>query len=258
MLFSRFKLNFYFLHIPKTAGSSVSRWIAERIEPHSLCPAKNWDHLMRIKPKDVAHFRAFAGHFGIDLSEFLDQKLSTATVFRDPVARTISHYNHVRRDTNHPYHNYVKFQSFDNFVVDPINRPMIENFQARYLVRSPIDFRKYFKALDKSPGKLSMLSTTSEDSRYLLDDGYVLDEAYRTLKGLGVVGTTEKLGNFFKKLSQKIDFLRRQEGDDIPYDNRAMPGQEIVEIKSSTLNLIRDLTKLDQELYDYIDRKLVV
>ena len=41
----------YFLHIPKTAGSSVTKWLTNRVAQGSICPAKNWDQLVMIDPQ---------------------------------------------------------------------------------------------------------------------------------------------------------------------------------------------------------------
>jgi hypothetical protein len=39
----------YFLHIPKTAGSSVSRWLSKQVGEEKTCPAKIWDQIISIE-----------------------------------------------------------------------------------------------------------------------------------------------------------------------------------------------------------------
>gem|GEM_PF-4993932 len=38
----------HFLHIPKTAGTSVTEWLIRHIAHGTMCPAKNWDQTSRL------------------------------------------------------------------------------------------------------------------------------------------------------------------------------------------------------------------
>src|SRR5262245_4548215 len=117
----------YFLHIPKTAGLSVARLLEEEFG-QGLCPATTLDDLFTTDPVALRSAAAFAGHFGVWLPEIVGRGLRTFTLLRDPIARTISHYRHVRRDPNHPYHRYVRDQSLAEFVSDPVTAWMTCNF----------------------------------------------------------------------------------------------------------------------------------
>ena len=133
----------------------------------------------------------FAGHYGVDLDRYLDVTLRTMTVFRDPLQRTLSHYLEVCRAIHHPWHPRVSLQSFDVFLRDTQNWPMIENFQARYLVRSGLDMRQFTHHLDVSAEKTNRMSTTVEDIRYLFDQHYVREQSWAALDRIDVVGTTD-------------------------------------------------------------------
>ena len=150
----------YFLHIPKAAGSSVTVWLQERIDQAHTCTAQLWDQLVLLDPSQLQRYRLFCGHFGADLELFVGLPVQTITILRDPVLRTISHYHQVSRDPAHPCHHRVAQQSLDEFVRDRHNWPMIENLQARYLVRTPIDFARYRDCFDTSPAKTNQLSGT--------------------------------------------------------------------------------------------------
>ena len=238
----------YFLHIPKTAGSSVSLWLAQRVRGSAMCQAKIWDQLVQCDEAGLAECRIFAGHYGIELDRYLGVALRTMTVFRDPLQRTFSHYLHVRRDTNHPWHPRVSPQSFEVFLRDSQNWPMVENFQARYLVRSGLDMRRFTRRLDTSPGKLSRLSTTSEDVRYLFDQGYVREQSHAALDGIDVVGTTDRIPLFLEQAARTFS-LESDGSEAVPRENVAPDRSGIESISQASLDLVAELTAIDQSLF---------
>ena len=239
----------YFLHIPKTAGTSVTTWLHRQLGDDAVCPAKNWDQLTRIERKAFASYRAFAGHFGVDLQDFLDVKLLSACVFRDPIARTRSHYGHVVRDVGHPRHAHVSRQSFSVFVQDENNWPMIENFQARYLVRTPLRFDGFYGRLDDHRSKCSRLSVLSEDARYLLDPEYVREKSLEAFDEIDVVGVTEDLPAFLAALAKRARLGESDHRVVAPLENVAAPYDDQDRPDKNILDMVRSLTVLDRQLH---------
>jgi hypothetical protein len=239
----------YFLHIPKTAGTSVTKWLADRLDYGMICPAKNWDQLVMIGPQELAKYRVFAGHFGIDLEPFLQRKITTATLLRDPLKRTISHYRHVRRDIEHPAHKHVLHQSFEMFVMDKANWPMIDNFQARYLVSAPIAFKQFCNSYDRDAAKRNRLSVLSEDARYLLDPTYIREKALEAISThLGCVATDECLPTFLRWFGEQLAIQKSLETQDIPRENIAPP-DDSGEPSAISLEIVETLTNIDEEIY---------
>jgi hypothetical protein len=240
----------YFLHIPKAAGSSVTIWLKERIDQAYICTAQLWDQLVPLHPSQFQRYRLFCGHFGADLEQFLELPLQTITVLRNPVLRTISHYHQVRRDPNHPLHHRVAPQSLDEFVRDRHNWPMIENLQARYLVRTPIDFTQYRVCFDRSPEKTNRLSVLAEDARLLLDRDYVRARSRELVeRHIRVVGTTEQLPRFLTSVSQQFS-LSPPQPSDVPLANAGPTPARDVSLTPETRGIITELTQIDQELWE--------
>jgi hypothetical protein len=86
-----------FLHIPKTAGSSVNEFLVNRFaadEVHSLYPAFGTD-VPALLPKEPRG--CYAGHVYYDITTYLPAGTTVFTVLRDPVERALSAYFFYKR-----------------------------------------------------------------------------------------------------------------------------------------------------------------
>ena len=246
----------HLLHIPKTAGTSVTSWLRRVAGPAAVCPAKNWDQLVALGRAELSRYRVFCGHYGLGLEAYLGRPLRTCTLLRDPAERTVSHYRHVHRDTAHPRHRAVSAQSFAEFLQDPDNRAMIDNFQARYLMESPLDVRAYVGRLDRLPVKANRLSTTAEEVRYLFDEDHVRERAVANLDRIEVVGVTDRVPRFLADLRHAFKPFAGGDPEDVPAENAAPAAESPEPYDPAMRTLLRELTRVDQELYDRATRRL--
>lgn len=123
----------YFLHIPKTAGTSLIAWLRQR-GGLAACPHELWSLLLREERRALDRYDLFCGHFYCYLEAYLARSLRTFTFLRDPLDRAYSHYRHVARDPHHYFHERAKEQSsFLAFMRDPVTQPLVRNFQTRAL-----------------------------------------------------------------------------------------------------------------------------
>jgi hypothetical protein len=144
-----------FIHIPKTAGSSLREEIANVKQPdlnievqYDLLNKQDWfsdfDSAMRRSIDAVSNQERFhkynfiSGHFKLReiqrIPNFDSYKL--IAVIRDPVKRLVSDYNY-QISKEHPLHISVRqrYPSLMKFVRDPINH----NVQFQYLCRNDCD-----------------------------------------------------------------------------------------------------------------------
>lgn len=89
----------YFLHIPKTAGSSLKYWLADLFAPGEVLETYTLSGLEQALPEKINYYRFYSGHLGFALYDFLGDRtlIDTFTWLRDPAKREISQYNFIRQ-----------------------------------------------------------------------------------------------------------------------------------------------------------------
>ena len=127
----------YFLHIPKTAGISISDSlgrIATQKRFTMLGPVLI-DHLKEY-PK-WAESDILVGHLGLLP---LDFNYEYFTVLRDPLERLYSHYSHIKRGEGHFFNRIVVEEEldFERYLLDERFARINFNMQTRYLSSKPI------------------------------------------------------------------------------------------------------------------------
>src|SRR5579863_4632474 len=91
----------YFFHIPKTSGASFNRFLVDTFGQANVSPQMPWDTLPE-HSDSAGNWKVWCGHFGGLVPLLLRSWPRMATILRDPVDRTLSQINHVRRDAQHP------------------------------------------------------------------------------------------------------------------------------------------------------------
>ena len=126
-----------FLHIPKTAGTTL----IEIIERHYL-PRYRY-HLGALAQKAIAEFKTFSeerrgdtqlfyGHMAYGLHDYFPQGATYFTVLRHPVERVISFYYFVRRNDKHYLHDFSLEETTDLATFAQSGHTNVtDNFQVR-------------------------------------------------------------------------------------------------------------------------------
>ncbi|MFO0926412.1 MAG: sulfotransferase family 2 domain-containing protein [Gemmataceae bacterium] len=182
---------FYFFHIPKTAGTSLTAMIDQQFRPEQVCPAGLWSQLLALPADQVRQYRFYRGHFYHYLHRLVPRRFTTFTILRDPVARALSHYEHILRDTQHYLHEKAhRLGSLAAFLRDPEATPMILNFQTRALA---LDQDPLAPPPPGSPGHTFDLERRLESNLGAGEpDAVVLDRAIARLQSFAFVGLVER------------------------------------------------------------------
>lgn len=137
---------FFFLHVPKTAGTSLIDVFSQMFGGHALrheeLLEKVGDHaeMLRLIDARTGFFDRYLmvmGHMNLwnPLVVRADRRRVFLSVFREPVARVVSHYEYLRRHPEHPFHAEVAgrtlFEAFErapNFRRVSVNEQLLQVF----------------------------------------------------------------------------------------------------------------------------------
>ena len=126
-----------FIHIPKTAGTTLTSLLDSKFHNKEICPARVGTELVKISQADLAQYRLFRGHFFYDTGSLLPLDLVYVTLLRNPIERVISDYEFMRRCVPSRVegmrnHQKALTMTLKEYVSDPDNLSMA-NSQTRHL-----------------------------------------------------------------------------------------------------------------------------
>jgi hypothetical protein len=212
-----------FLHIPKTAGTTLNRIIDWQYNPLSiftLDPYRIRATVERFKTLSEERrrcFRVVRGHLYYGLHEFLPQGATYITMLREPVARFLSSYYFILRRPLHPLHGKLKKEHLG---VEEYLRliPHRDNFQCQLVA-----------GVENGAG---------------CDDRLLKIAKENLVKSFNVVGICERF-------EESLMLIAKTFGWELPfYENRKVSKTRPV-VETRVIDLIRARNQLDVELYEF-------
>jgi Galactose-3-O-sulfotransferase len=148
-----------FLHVPKTAGTTLNRlieWEYRLSEMYSVDPVLfEWSaaHLRKLPRSRLQKTRMFKGHMLFGLHEVLPQPATYITVLRDPVERLLSAFYYMRSYKLHPL--YWKFRR-ENWTVEQfVQRTTRDNVQCKIIAGAEYNSPCTSEILEKAKHNLA-------------------------------------------------------------------------------------------------------
>jgi hypothetical protein len=243
----------FFLHVPKTAGISLTAVLDANFAPGGIFEAQDWtdagEVIERMSVAELARVRCVRGHYWFGPGDgAVHDRFSVdpvaITVLRDPVARTVSAHQHVMRWPEHWLREEIGIgeegtMSLQEFVENPIAQGEIANLQTRLIVGAV-------------PGN-PLISAPDPGDAIPFSDEELLSFAKQRLDSFAWVGLTERMEESVHLLTTKMGWPPVEE---LPNLNlNPVPSAE-VELSEQTREAILERTRLDAELYAYAGERL--
>ena len=237
----------YFLHIPKTAGTTLRVLLENRFHVDEICPAYDFLSLTAYPANELMEFRFFRGHMGYNLVNYLPERPYTLLMLRDPVKRTISHFEYIKRDPAHPRHRQIHERNLDlqSFLEDPALRIELENSQTKPLSHN----QSRERLIELSSSSSSMIEFQEKWRR--LNKGMsgqdMLELALARIEDIEFTGITERFDESLELVSWLTGLVPQERVQRL--NTGSSPAGESA-LRQDTIDLIRESTRLDRELYD--------
>jgi hypothetical protein len=228
----------YFLHIPKTAGMTLSNILDNYFDwkdifpPHDLPDiGLNRDFLL-----NIGNYRLYRGHFRQYLFNLVQKPLVVITVLRDPIARTISNINYARELVRNGK-NVFWLENTEMSLETFLNRDDLRIFQTN------IQF-------DYLAGDLGWLESQLTLRNIKLPEtliGDTLHVAKERLKSYRVVGIQERFHDTLHLLSYELGFPPLKH-----YANENVSTKKIAktDLEPALLDKLYAMNELDYQLYN--------
>ncbi|MBK1987110.1 sulfotransferase family 2 domain-containing protein [Sphaerospermopsis aphanizomenoides BCCUSP55] len=122
-----------FLHIPKAGGTTINGIINQQYKKQltfRFDGIENRHILAELGSDKRSKLKLIRGHFAFGLHEFLSCPATYFTLLRNPVSRTISHYNYLCRSSSVTNHERVKSMSLKEYILSDLSD---NNLQTRMI-----------------------------------------------------------------------------------------------------------------------------
>jgi hypothetical protein len=124
---------FFFLHIPKTAGTSFTSILDTYFAQDQICPATYIGDFLALPEDSRLNYRLYRGHIDYTLRDYLPKPPIYITMLRHPIQRVISDIRQVERLPEH--HLYELYHSIDllTFVHHEAAAPEMRNLHTQMI-----------------------------------------------------------------------------------------------------------------------------
>ncbi|MEB3230742.1 MAG: sulfotransferase family 2 domain-containing protein [Leptolyngbyaceae bacterium] len=218
-----------FVHIPKTAGTTMSAILESRFDHDRICPTPYWRELKVMAKEDLLPYQLFRGHFPYSVSELIPKTPVFITMFRDPIERVISAYEFMKTCIiMHPRAKKVQEKartlSLKDYVRDPDVNGVV-NAQTIMIAGREI-----------------------QDLKVPATDSLWLEIAKKNLQEFAWVGITERFWESVGVLGYRFGWPPPDEIQRLMVGSKKLRRENL---SQDVIDAIAECNQLDLEIYDY-------
>jgi hypothetical protein len=240
----------YFLHIPKTAGTTLISILDAHFPKKNILNVHEWQELLPLMPINFGNYNFFRGHFGRSVFRLLPKNPISITILRDPIKLMISSYKMVaRQPKEQELYTVSENQTLSDLITDPKRYPLT-NRQSHHLV-AKLDIQNMTKNLSKE--ELENFFPHHSKEFYLLDmpNDELLEKAKEVIENEMVFfGIVEKMEKSLFLLCYTFGWEPMR---DTVREN-VSPTNQSSDLTEEAKNKLIEMTKIDQKLYDYANK----
>ena len=213
--------------------------------PEAVSPCLLWDDLVNGTYQLSEQTRILTGHFGGFLPLWLKRWPRIITILRNPLARALSHINHVQREQGHPLHALSAGLSVREYCEHPVLSRTVDNLQSRYL--ASLDFTLALMPRRPESAAYGSVSVSFENALHSLDkESGLLDAAVRAVNAIDTVGICEAHGTSLRVFAAVLGW----DGEIEEFAMNRAPGQATLEdLSSAELDALTNLNLIDADVY---------
>ncbi|MBF2078507.1 MAG: sulfotransferase family 2 domain-containing protein [Synechococcales cyanobacterium T60_A2020_003] len=243
----------YFIHIPKTAGTTLITLLDSKFDVNEIFPAQLWKELAKIPPDEVGKYRLYRGHFGArGLEPFLPKPPVCITMLRQPIPLSLSTYKFVMREPGTRVHSLAvgEKMSFTDFIQHPKTRKRISNKQTRNL-----SFKIKYPPADDSifhyAESRDLVDQWLDKYQLSLSDRDSLSEARAQLDACAFFGLVERFDESMALMSYTFGW---SPVGTVPKLREATTPAEIEALSDDVRAMLEECNRLDTKLYRYAEK----
>jgi hypothetical protein len=236
-----------FIHIGKTAGTSIKNVLAKQFSRSEVCPAEHFFQFEALSAAEKAQYRLFQGHLGWDQAQELGNHYMT--FLRNPTERYLSLYYYWRwLDRSKPEHALPEGDGRRELGLDVAKQHSLEEFlelDDRRVLSDTQNTQVWQLAFDHGPARRQH-ADLSEDE--------LLATAIRHTEEMAFVGIVEDMPRSLALLDQTFDWNLPRKA---PRHNQTPDRPSAEDLPMAIKRKIRSRTELDWELYSSVLRRFL-
>jgi len=249
-LFANNKKGLFFIHIPKTAGTSFINILDATVDDNKIFPAQLWQQVNEKLVAKISQYTLLRGHFGGGAFKLLTNgNPHRLTILRHPQSLSVSTYHFIKREKNAAVHDLVIDKKMDlrTFLEEPITAQKINNRMVRHL---SFDLQQDPEAqeLFLSAQSIKVVSKWIKTPKKINDRKRLL-RAKKALDGCSWFGVQEK---FDQSMQLFAYTFKRPPIGKTAHLNAHKPNQNI---DNYCINLINNQNTCDLQLYAYAQER---